>query len=231
MKRCTKCNALKAFTEFYRNKKAKDGHGSWCKLCISDDTKAKRQAEPMRYRGYSKRCNDKHREKRRLQSQQWYKQNRERRNAKIKQQRKENPLRFRLYSAKCYLKNIEKRKAYAKRYRKNNLERFRQWGKAYRQRHLRIDVPWRKDRDGGTYTLTEVRRRNEQQVSQSSASELLSEIEEHLNQEQIAFLDALTDANFDLHACAAMLNKNSADCVAMLLTIREIASQVKDGIG
>lgn len=131
MKRCTKCNEPKAFTEFYRNKSAKDGHGSWCKLCISDDTKAKRQANPLRYRGYSKRCNDKHRAKRRLQSQRWYEQNRERKIAKVKQQRKENPSRFRLYSAKCYLKNIEKRKAYAKRYRQNNLERFRQQAEAY----------------------------------------------------------------------------------------------------
>jgi hypothetical protein len=231
MKRCTKCNEQKELSEFHKTKRAKDGYRSWCKLCVCDDAKAKRLADPTRFRGYSKKCNDKNREKRRQYGRQWYEQNRERKLAKVKQQRREDPRHFRLLSAKCYLRNIEKRKAYAKRYRQNNLERFRQWGKAYRQRHLRIDAPWRKDRDGGTYTLTEWQRRNEQQVSQRSATELLSEIEKYLNQEQIAFLDALTDANFDLHACAAMLNKNSADCVAMLLTIREIASQVKDGIG
>jgi len=227
MKRCTKCNELKEFAEFHKNKRATDGYSSWCKLCVSNDTKAKRQADPLRFRGYSKKCNDKNRDKRRQYGRQWYEQNRERKLAKVKQQRIEDPTRFRLYSAKCYLKNIEKRKAYAKRYLRNNLERFRQWGKAYRQRHLRIDVQWRKDRDGGTYTLAEWQRRNEQQINRSNANDMLGEIVSYLDQEQIAFLDAFTDANFDVNECAEILGKKATECVAMLLAVREIAIQVK----
>lgn len=261
MKCCTRCNETKDIANFSKDKKAKDGLRPWCKLCESENSKAKRQADPERYRRYNQKNYVKHREKRRKYSQQWYAQNKEKASeahqrwgaqnqerkreyyrrwyaknkewylAELRRQRKESPERFRLYRIRCYLKNIEKRKAYAERYRINNREKFRQYQSVYRQRHLRLYAPWDKDQDRSKPIFTEWKRRNEQQVSQSSAIELLSEIKEHLSQEQIAFLDALTDANFDLPACATMLSKNTADCMAMLLAIREIASRVKDEIG
>ena len=35
MKRCSKCGETRPISDFYKDKKATDGHQSWCKLCIS----------------------------------------------------------------------------------------------------------------------------------------------------------------------------------------------------
>lgn len=36
-KTCTKCGETKPLTDFYKDKKASDGHQSWCKRCVSVD--------------------------------------------------------------------------------------------------------------------------------------------------------------------------------------------------
>lgn len=34
---CSKCGEVKPITDFYKDKKASDGHQSWCKRCVSID--------------------------------------------------------------------------------------------------------------------------------------------------------------------------------------------------
>lgn len=36
-KTCSKCRETKPLTDFYKDKKASDGHQSWCKRCVSVD--------------------------------------------------------------------------------------------------------------------------------------------------------------------------------------------------
>lgn len=36
-KTCSKCGETKPLTDFYKDKKASDGHQSWCKRCVSVD--------------------------------------------------------------------------------------------------------------------------------------------------------------------------------------------------
>jgi hypothetical protein len=42
MKKCGKCQELKERAEFPRNKRRKDGLGSWCLLCHTEHERAKR---------------------------------------------------------------------------------------------------------------------------------------------------------------------------------------------
>jgi hypothetical protein len=39
MKECTKCNEVKELTEFYKDKRNNDNHGSWCRSCVRDHGK------------------------------------------------------------------------------------------------------------------------------------------------------------------------------------------------
>ena len=40
-KRCSKCGETKPLADFYKDKKATDGHQSWCKRCVSLDNAAR----------------------------------------------------------------------------------------------------------------------------------------------------------------------------------------------
>ena len=53
MKKCSKCNEIKALMEFYKDKKTKDGHCQYCKVCFSKQMKKYRQQnkEAIRERG------------------------------------------------------------------------------------------------------------------------------------------------------------------------------------
>jgi len=44
MKTCTKCGAVKTFTEYSKDKKARDGHKPACKACNKQDPIKKREA-------------------------------------------------------------------------------------------------------------------------------------------------------------------------------------------
>lgn len=221
MKRCTKCGEQKELSEFHKTKRAKDGYRSWCKLCVCDDAKAKRLADPTRFRGYSKKCNDKNREKRRQYGRQWYEQNRERKLAKVKQQRREDPRHFRLLSAKCYLRNIEKRKAYAKRYRQANREKLSAYEKAWRARQLPIEFNT-KDGDSNPFVMAEWQRRQEAIAQQEMARERVNELMQELTQPQREFLETLMEFDGDIKFMAKQTGMDLHYCQLTMTAIRTI---------
>ena len=93
VKRCSKCGVDKGVGEFYRNKKAKDGFGYWCKICSQEYGRRNYAKNAERYKAYGRRVNEKHKDKR---------------NAISKRYRAENP---------------EECKEYGKRYREANTEK------------------------------------------------------------------------------------------------------------
>lgn len=65
MKKCFKCREEKPLTEFYRQKKMKDGHLNKCKVCTKDDVHKHRQNNIDKVRAYDReRAKSPHRMKR-----------------------------------------------------------------------------------------------------------------------------------------------------------------------
>lgn len=42
-KRCTKCGQVKSLDKFHREKRSRDGHKAWCKVCSSASERARRR--------------------------------------------------------------------------------------------------------------------------------------------------------------------------------------------
>jgi hypothetical protein len=55
MKECTHCHTPKKLDDFWRHKVTPDGRQSWCKLCVREQRKEARKANPTLFRGYAKK--------------------------------------------------------------------------------------------------------------------------------------------------------------------------------
>lgn len=64
MKTCNTCGEIKAITEFYTSKNARDGYRSKCKVCVRIVHKEYKLAHPEKCREDSKKYSDRHPEKR-----------------------------------------------------------------------------------------------------------------------------------------------------------------------
>ncbi len=100
MKRCTKCQESKTYSEFYKSKRRKDGYNVWCKLCLSPLIKQHKQTSDYKQKQseYSKRPEIKSRV-----------------NSGKRKRRQENPEKYRAesraYYAELMIVSPEKRKA------------------------------------------------------------------------------------------------------------------------
>ena len=84
MKLCTKCNTIKPFTGFYKNKSKKDGYGSMCSACnkvLSNSWKKQHSTDNSLY------------------NKQWQQQNKEKKLHNHKKWRTNNPNKVSSYTA------------------------------------------------------------------------------------------------------------------------------------
>ena len=117
MKKCTKCGIEKDESEFYKNKKAKDGLRHWCKACVSSHMKPYRQVNAERLSAYKKDYCEKNREKIKEIWRVYSEKNRDLINAKTRQYYVENKEKRGLYikewahrnKGKCVLRSLRHR--------------------------------------------------------------------------------------------------------------------------
>jgi len=131
LKICTKCGLLKPLSEFYKNKRGKNGLSSTCKGCNAE---------------YAKTCNAKHKEKRNAQSREWRLNNLERSKATEKQWKEANPERVKENRKKYYENNKESQKEYSRQWGKENpqkkKEMFRVWYLKNREENIQRAREW-----------------------------------------------------------------------------------------
>jgi 5-methylcytosine-specific restriction endonuclease McrA len=132
MKICYKCKESKSFDCFNKDKAKKDGFGSYCKKCTSENNYKYRLANVEKiklkrqqyYLDNIDRLKKEHKEYRLA--------NLEKTKERVKQFHLANPDRRKQYDKKYRLADIEKEREYRKRYRLANLEK----GKEYRLANL-----------------------------------------------------------------------------------------------
>jgi hypothetical protein len=121
MKTCKKCNIEKDYTEFYKEKKSKDGFRGSCKYCMSlyqkniDKEKRKLICKKSYYENLDTSKN-------------YYKLNRD----KIKEKRLNR-----------YYENKKKESEYSKEYSKNNRLELNEYRREYDKKRLKVDVVYK----------------------------------------------------------------------------------------
>ena len=88
MKKCSTCKVEKPLTEFYLNKKYKDGLQYSCKGCMTEAVKKRQKDNPGYIKAYQKEWNKNNRPKVREQQRRYVKNNPEKHNARIVRARK-----------------------------------------------------------------------------------------------------------------------------------------------
>ena len=121
MKTCTKCKETKPLEEYHKQKRAKSGRRSVCKLCRSIETKEYHQKNREKNLSRSKEWVKKNREKVREHKRNWYNKNRE-----VEGERKR----------KRYRENLEGSRAQRRNYRQNNLEKVKVWARKWQKKNL-----------------------------------------------------------------------------------------------
>lgn len=127
-KKCTKCKEIKFLDEFYLDKRNKNGHGSWCKVCMSNSSSCWAKANPGKVqksvRKWEKANPEKVREARRKR----YNTNSETREKAYKRARrwaKANPKKVYANKSRWARINAKKIKERHQVWRKNNPDKIR----------------------------------------------------------------------------------------------------------
>lgn len=97
MKKCTKCGLEKAYDQFVKHRRYKDGYYSRCKECTYKLEKEWRQSNPEKKNEIRTRYRHNNREKIREQDKQFYAKNSERLREKQKIDKIENPHKHKAY--------------------------------------------------------------------------------------------------------------------------------------
>jgi hypothetical protein len=112
MKVCRKCSKTKEIEKFSKDKRRKDGHGSYCKEC--DNIRNRERYDPEKAQIWAK----KYAESGAFRTPEF----REKNKVKCREYRRNNPEQASLHSLRWAQNNREKRKAYQKKWRKSNLK-------------------------------------------------------------------------------------------------------------
>ena len=128
MKKCKKCDTMKIFDCFSKNRSATDGLERYCKEC--DNLKKKIYYRKNRYKilEKSKKRYEKNKQNRKIYNKQYYSKN--------KQNRK-------IYNKQYYSKNTDKILERGRKYNKNNKEKVNLIRSEYRKKKKRIDLEFR----------------------------------------------------------------------------------------
>ena len=131
-KECTKCGEVKAFSEFGKLNRSKDGFRSECNCCrkrYNNENKEKIKASRRRhYLENKEKINQKNKD--------WHYANKEKANANCREYNKKNKKELQAYNKEYYLKNKEKAKADRKAYYQKNKEKCLAGTRAYREKNL-----------------------------------------------------------------------------------------------
>lgn len=152
MKKCGKCKLEKAFSEFHKNRRAKGGLKSQCKLCvkqykqankerIAEYKKAYREANKEHIAEYHKAWQKANPERKAEYDQAYREANKEREAARVKAWQKANPERVAEYQKAWYQANKERKAELTKARRKANPDKFRAYDQARRalERNALVD--------------------------------------------------------------------------------------------
>ena len=125
MKKCTICFELKCLELFYKDKRAKDGRYSCCKLCTDKRNKKWRDENPEKALEKSRRSHERHKDKDRLRSREY-----------ARNLRKNNPEKYKKNKEKWEKENPEK----AKEIRKKAIKKWSDLNRVYLNEKNRL---WR----------------------------------------------------------------------------------------
>lgn len=145
-KKCTRCGIEKPTTEFYKNKKKKDGYQTWCKSCSAEKShewyllnkeRHKKIADEWRTKNYAKAIS---------KQREYYEKNKESILKNEKERRDKNPEKTKEIYKRYYKAHKEARAQYQrehkdkvraahKKYRESHREQIRRQTKEYRERN------------------------------------------------------------------------------------------------
>lgn len=109
MKQCTKCGETKSLSDYYKDRRSKDGHTSACKVCVKERTDAYAEVN---------------REKLRLRSKENYYRNTEKHNERMACWQKRNPDKVATYKKKYREDNKTKVNTATKKWAEQNKDQL-----------------------------------------------------------------------------------------------------------
>jgi hypothetical protein len=112
MKICSKCNAPKPKSQFYKNKLSKDGLYSWCNTCAKEYRKTYHYQNKEICNQKNKEWRIKNKDKKKKSNKEWLSKNKEHRRKYKQQYRKENKEQINAYKReqrRKYMQDPEKR--------------------------------------------------------------------------------------------------------------------------
>ena len=139
MKVCKSCGEKKPLSEFYKEKRMKDGHFNQCKSCRKEwyhENKEKAKENMKKWREENK-------QKRKEYMKKYQKENREKIKEYQKEWREENKEMMKEYEKRYYEENKEK----VKEYKKDNKEKIKEYNKRYRQENAEKIKEYQKKND------------------------------------------------------------------------------------
>ncbi len=131
MKKCNTCEIEKPYSDFTKEKLAKDGHKNKCKSCIAKASKEKYAANPEARREYESK---------------WRAENVDKCTAKTKRWREKNPEQFSEYRKKYYKENKEKISEYSKATYAKYKEQYKALNRKYHKTNHAALMQKRKER-------------------------------------------------------------------------------------
>ena len=135
MKVCSKCNIKKELNEFGKDKKTKDGLYYCCKLCRKLESEQYYKQNKKKINKMCKQYYEQNKDKRIEQVKQYCKQNKEKKLEYNKQYCKQNKEKIAKQQKQYYEQNKEKKLKRNKQYCKQNKEKILKYGKQYRKQN------------------------------------------------------------------------------------------------